>query len=143
MPHGSSGASLWGKEDFYFQCIFLGGFLRRACRACDYSHVCSHLVFSTASLIRQTSQTYQMLLYSYLEAPTLIFQYRVYLGIGSSFSAYNHDHISNCVLYRYSNLVNVYFIWNFNMYLLSTLFCQDFFSCFVKNLCCKKFHEFL
>ena len=40
VSHDSSGASLWGKEDFYFQCIFLGGFLRRACRACDYSHVC-------------------------------------------------------------------------------------------------------
>ena len=51
VPHGSSGASLWGKEDFYFQCIFLGGFLRRACRACDYSHVCLALRLSSVGVV--------------------------------------------------------------------------------------------
>ena len=38
----SQSLSMWGKGLSDLQCVFPRGFLRHACGACDYSHVCAH-----------------------------------------------------------------------------------------------------
>ena len=43
VSHGSSSCFNWGKGSLDLQCIFLGGFLKHVCRACDYLQLWAEL----------------------------------------------------------------------------------------------------